>query len=158
MTHIHEFHTFTADLLNTDEVQSMGNWAHHGRISTLDHSLSVAYTAYRMAKALGLDARAAARGGLLHDLYLYDKNDHSAHPGLQCFDHPRIAAENAKALFSISAKEENIIRAHMWPAAPVLPHSPEAWLVSLADKVSASLELARLYHPRRIRLRLAAAT
>lgn len=155
MTHMQEFYTLTADLLNSSQVQSMSRWAHHGQISTLDHSLSVAYTAFLMAKRLRLDTRAAARGGLLHDLYLYDKNDGDAHSGLQCFDHPKIAAKNAKKFFAISKKEENIILSHMWPASPVMPHSSEAWLVSLADKGSAILELAHLYHPRKIRLRLA---
>lgn len=156
MSHTQGFYHQISDLIHTPQVQSMGAWAHHGSISTLDHSLSVAYASYRMAQVLGLDARAAARGGLLHDLYLYDKDDHSAHPGLQCFDHPKIAVENAKRHFAISPKEENIIRAHMWPAATVLPRSPEAWLVNLADKGSAILELCHLYHPRSIRLRLAA--
>lgn len=158
MPHLNEFYTLISDLMSTPQVQSMGNWDHHGPVSTLDHSLSVSYISFRMAKRLGLDTRTAARGGLLHDLYLYDKNDRTAHPGHQCFDHPRIAAQNAITHFGISSKEENIIRSHMWPASPVMPRSPEAWLVTLADKYSAVLELCHLYHPRRIRLRLAAVT
>ena len=42
--------------------------------------------------------RAAARAGLLHDLYLYDPADRSAHPGNQCLDHPEFALRNASAL------------------------------------------------------------
>ena len=58
--------------MGSDAVRMMGRWKHHGHISTLDHSLFVAYCSYRAARALRLDETAAARAGLLHDLYLYD--------------------------------------------------------------------------------------
>ncbi len=58
------------------------------RITTLDHSLFVAYWSYRAARTLGLDEAAAARGGLLHDLYLYDSKDKSAHPGCSALTIP----------------------------------------------------------------------
>lgn len=74
--------------LESEPVRMMGRWQHHGRITTLDHSLFVAYLSFRAARWLRLDERAAARGGLLHDLYLYDPRDKSAHPGSQCFDTP----------------------------------------------------------------------
>ena len=40
----------------------MGRWNHHGRITTLDHSLFVAYWSYRAARKFGWDEAAAARG------------------------------------------------------------------------------------------------
>ena len=129
----------------------MGRWNHHGRITTLDHSLFVAYWSYRAARKFGWDEAAAARGGLLHDLYLYDSKDKSAHPGLQCFDHPRAAARNAAELTALSDKERNIILSHMWPLGGQLPRSREAWLVDLVDTFCAALELARIYHPGRLR-------
>ena len=70
-----EFVRTTGDLLNCRQVRMMGRWKHHGRVTTLDHSLFVAYLSFRAARALGLDAAAAARGGLLHDLYLYDSRE-----------------------------------------------------------------------------------
>ena len=75
-----EFVRTTGDLLNCRQVRMMSRWKHHGRVTTLDHSLFVAYLSFRAARALGLDAAAAARGGLLHDLYLYDSRDKSATP------------------------------------------------------------------------------
>ena len=132
----------------------MGRWKHHGHISTLDHSLFVAYCSYRAARALRLDETAAARAGLLHDLYLYDSRDTSAHPGWQCFDHPRAAARNAAELTALSEKERNIILSHMWPLGGQLPRSWEAWLVDLVDTLCAGLELAHIYHPGRLRERL----
>ena len=152
--HLLEFCRLTGELLESEPVRMMGRWQHHGRITTLDHSLFVAYLSYRWARFLHLDARAAARGGLLHDLYLYDSRDKSAHPGWQCFDHPRAAAQNAQALTELSPKERNIILSHMWPLGGALPRSPEAWLVDLVDTICAGLEVFRIYHPAKLRKRL----
>ena len=113
--HLLEFCRLTGELLESEPVRMMGRWQHHGRITTLDHSLFVAYLSFRAARWLRLDERAAARGGLLHDLYLYDPRDKSAHPGNQCFDHPRAAARNAEQVTKLSDKERNIILSHMWP-------------------------------------------
>lgn len=131
--YLEEFCRTTEELLGSDAVRMMGRWKHHGHISTLDHSLFVAYCSYRAARALRLDETAAARAGLLHDLYLYDSRDTSAHPGWQCFDHPRAAARNAAELTALSEKERNIILSHMWPLGGQLPRSWEAWLVDLVD-------------------------
>jgi uncharacterized protein len=144
----------TKELLDSDQVRMMGRWKHHGPITTLDHSLFVGYISYRVAKILHLDARAAARGGLLHDLYLYDSKDKSAHPGWQCFDHPKAAARNAEKLTKLSPKEKNIILSHMWPLGGALPRSAEAVLVDLVDTVCAGLEMSRIYHPAQLRERL----
>ena len=149
-----EFLELTRELLDSDQVRMMGRWNHHGSVTTLDHSLFVALSSYRLARFLRLDAYAAARGGLLHDLYLYDSRDRSAHPGNQCFDHPRFAARNAAALTDLSPKEHNIILSHMWPLGGALPRSPEAWLVDLVDTVCAALELSRICRPIRLRQRL----
>ncbi len=149
-----EFVEATGDLLSSEQVRMMGRWRHHGRVTTLDHSLFVAYCSYRAARVLHLDASSAARGGLLHDLYLYDSHDRSAHPGNQCFDHPRAAARNAAALTELSDKERNIILSHMWPLGGALPRSPEALLVDLVDTCCAALELSHVYRPSRLRDRL----
>ena len=149
-----EFHRLTGALLSAPAVRSMGRWRHHGPVTCLDHSLFVAWWSFRLARRLGWDTAAAARGGLLHDLYLYDPRDRSAHPGSQCLDHPRAAARNAGALTALTEKERNIILSHMWPLGGALPRSPEAVLVDLVDTVCAAIELIRVYDPARLRRRL----
>jgi uncharacterized protein len=148
------FVAVVGDLLDSDQVRSMSRLAHHGKVTCYDHSLFVAYLSYRAARALGWDYRSAARGGLLHDLYLYNSKDKSAHPGLQCFDHPVAAARNAAALTDLSPKEEDIILSHMWPLAKRRPHSREAALVDFIDTFCATLELCRIYRPIRLRANL----
>ena len=149
-----EFVDMMRELLDSDQVRMMGRWRHHGPVTTLDHSLFVAFSTYRVARALRLDVRAAVRGALLHDLYLYDSKDKSAHPGNQCFDHPRFAARNAAALTPLTPKERNIILSHMWPLGGALPRSLEAWMVDLVDTVCAGLEVSRICRPSRLRERL----
>ena len=146
-----EFVELTRELLDSEPVRMMGRWKHHGPVTTLDHSLFVAFSTYRVARLLRMDVHAAVRGALLHDLYLYDSRDKSAHPGNQCFDHPRFAARNAAALTPLSDKEQNIILSHMWPLGGALPRSLEAWMVDLVDTICTGLEISRICHPSRLR-------
>lgn len=140
-----EYLAVVGDLLPAGAVQKMKRIRHHGAMSCYDHSLFVSYFSFLWARRRGLDCRAAARAGLLHDLYLYDGHDRTAHPGLQCFDHPEAALRNARRLTALSPKEENIILSHMWPAAKYLPRSPEALIVNAVDTFCAVVELSHLY-------------
>ena len=92
--------------------------------------------------------------GLFIFRQMYDSKDKSAHPGCQCFDHPRAAARNAEQLTELTDKERNIILSHMWPLGGQLPRSMEAWLVDLVDTLCAGLEITRIYRPSRLRERL----
>lgn len=147
------------DLLRSPAVQSMRTLPHHPGASCYEHSVFVSYIAFRLARRWRLDVRAAARGGLLHDLYLYDYRDRTAHPGNQCLDHPRFALENARRLCgTLTAKEENIIISHMWPLALRMPRCAEAAVVNLADKLCATAEIMGFWKRCRVRpLALAAA-
>ena len=144
------------DLIDTPQVQSMRSLPHHPGVNCYEHSVFVAYVAFRLGRRWGLNYRSCARAGLLHDLYLYRWNDQSAHPGLQCFDHPVFALRNASRLTSLSKLERNIILAHMWPLALHLPRSREAWVVSLADKLCATAEVVQLFRRMKLRAVLAA--
>lgn len=144
------------DLLLAPQVQSMRALPHHPGVNCFEHSIFVSYVAFRLARRWGLDGRSCARCGLLHDLYLYRWNDQTAHPGLQCFDHPVFALRNASALTPLTAKERNIILAHMWPLAFHLPRSREAWVVSLADKLCATAEVLGVWQRLKMRCILSA--
>ena len=151
-----DFLACIGDLLETEQVQSMRTLPHHPRVNCYEHSVFVAYVAFRLGCRWNLDQRACARGGLLHDLYLYNSRDKSAHPGNQCLDHPGFALRNASALTRLSDLERNIILAHMWPLALHMPQSREAWTVSLADKLCATVEVLQLWRHLKLRTLLAA--
>ena len=132
------------ELLATPQVQAMKDIHHHPGVSCFEHSLFVSYVAFRLAGRWGADSRAAARAGLLHDLYLYDPRSLPSYK--QCFAHPVAAARNAAALCGgLSAQEENGILAHMWPLAPRAPRSRAAAAVCLADKVCATAEVLGIW-------------
>lgn len=133
-------------LLDTQEVQSMGQWNHHFGVTTYEHSLFVSYVAFRLARRLRANYYAAARAGLLHDLYLYSPYRPDSHPGNQCFYHPIAALENAKALVpDLTEEEQNSILSHMWPLAYHAPRCRLAVIISLADKFCAVLEICKIY-------------
>ena len=139
-------------LLDTDEVQSMGQWNHHFGVTTYEHSLFVSYVSFRMARRLHMDYAAAARAGLLHDLYLYSPYRKDSHPGNQCFYHPIAALENAKRLApDLTEAEQNSIVSHMWPLAYHMPKCRLALLISFADKLCATLEITTIYHLMKVR-------
>ncbi len=151
-------HTVEA-LLATPEVQSMGQWNHHFGVSTYEHSLFVSYVAFRLAPRFGVAPFSAARAGLLHDLYLYSPYNSSAHPGNQCFYHPLAALENAKKLVpDLSDEEQNSIVSHMWPLAYHMPRCRLAVVISLADKLCATLEILKIYHLMGVRQVMPAST
>jgi uncharacterized protein len=134
-----------SDLLDSPEVKSMKKIRHHIFVNCYQHSLFVSYVAFLLARRWGLDYVAAARAGLLHDLYLYDPRDKTQYEGNQCFAHPVAALKNASQLTELSEKEQNAILSHMWPLSKKMPHSREAVVVNLADKFCATLEVSNLY-------------
>jgi uncharacterized protein len=128
-----EYFDAVQDLLDNRLVVSMSVIRHH-RTSTLDHCLVVSQISYYLAKALGFDAVSAARGAILHDFFLYDwrEKDHPHHPTR----HPEIALGNARAIFSLNAIEEDVIRTHMWPVTREFYAYRESFLVSAIDKIA----------------------
>ena len=96
------------------------------------------YISFALARRWRWDERAAARAGLLHDLFFTDC-DNSWH---LCMTHPETAAKNAEALTGdLTDKERNIILSHMWPAGRHLPRSREAWLVDMVDNYVTLLDM-----------------
>lgn len=130
------------DILQHDQFLKLKEYRHHTN-HIYDHARRVSYLSFRISKALGMNYQAAARGGLLHDFFLYDwrerkQNDEkrSSHGK----EHPFIALENAKTYFSVNSLEEDIITKHMFPKTLALPRYKESVVVSISDKISAIYE------------------
>ena len=127
-----------AEFLNHGQIHEMKKYPAHGAVSTFDHSVRVAAASFLMNRRLHLraDERALVRGAMLHDFYLYDwhASDDGTHR-LHGFSHPKRALENSRRYFRLDAREENIIRSHMWPLTLLhVPSCREAVIVCLADK------------------------
>lgn len=129
----HAYVALIEDLLATDAVQRLANYTQHHFSNRLEHSLNVSYRSYLIAKKLHLDARATARGGLLHDLFYYDWRTTKFDMGTHAYVHPRIALRNAEKLTALSKKEKDIIIKHMWGATIAPPRYLESLIVSVVD-------------------------
>lgn len=138
-----EYTKCVIDIINDPVVRSMEKFIQHSDISCFEHSIYVSYNSYLICKRLGLDCEAAARGGLLHDLFLYDWHISKSDRGLHGFVHPFIALENASKYFNLSDREKDIIVKHMWPLTWRFPKYKEALVVCLVDKYCACMEIAK---------------
>lgn len=131
------------DVLEHEVFQSMSAYIQHGRTTCREHCIQVSYLSYRICRRFGLDAKAAARAGLLHDMFLYDWHTHGKETGKRFhgFTHPATALKNAEYYFSLTAKEKNMILRHMWPLTPIPPASREGMVLVYADKFCSSAEI-----------------
>jgi len=136
-----EYLHLVQDLLDQPEVQQLANYTQHHYSNRLEHSISVSYQSYKLAKKWHLDYRATARAGLLHDLFYYDWRETKFSLGTHAYVHPRVALRNAERLTDLSPREKDIIIKHMWGATIGLPKYPESYIVSLVDDYAAMDEV-----------------
>ena len=135
-----EFLDNTSDLLAARDIRKLRLYRHHRNTNRLEHSATVAYLSFTVVKRLGGDSRAAARGGLLHDFFLYDPAETYAEGFAHLLAHPGIALENAGRICNPSPLEEEIILSHMFPIGFRIPRSVESVTVCLTDKYCAAGE------------------
>lgn len=141
-----EFYACISDLIQSPEVLAMDRISQHSQaVSRLEHSLYVSYVGFLLCRFLGLDQRAAARGGLLHDMHPWTRDEAFAFRARLLLIHPKLALENATDAFALTNKEKDIIVKHMWPLTLAFPRYAESYLVSLADKICAVSEMVALY-------------
>ena len=97
-----EYKICIGDLAENEVIGSMDSFIQHGNVTCLQHSIYVSYISYFICRRLGLDYCSAARGGLLHDFFLYDWHIRNSHKGLHGFTHPYTALENANKAITIN--------------------------------------------------------
>lgn len=137
---LNEYNSFVDDLFNNEVVQQMKNYIQHGNTTTFEHCVNVSYYNYLLCKKFSLDARAGARGGMLHDLFLYDWHTYKGENGFHGSYHPKLALNNALKYFTISDLESEIIEKHMFPLTLSLPKHKETYVIILVDKYCGLLE------------------
>lgn len=133
------------DILSNPTVAQMQQYIQHGTTSCMEHCVNVSYLSYLFCRKHGLNARCAARGGLLHDLFLYDWHLYRRRRGerMHGFQHPLKALENAERTFSLCDMERNIILRHMFPLTVTPPKYREAYVVVWFDKYCSLMETLR---------------
>ena len=94
---LEEFRSCIADLIEHPDIQKMNQIKQHvDGVSCLDHCIFVSYLSFSICKKFHLNAVAAARAGLLHDLYLCNWSQTNIGPWKRLLIHPQIALRNAE--------------------------------------------------------------
>ncbi len=138
------YYSLVADLLDSEVVQSMKQYPHHGNTTCFQHCLNVSYYNYKLCKFFSLNERAGARAGLLHDLFLYDWHTYVPPKGerLHGFTHASAALENVKKYFYVSELECDIIEKHMFPLNLfAIPRYRETLVIVITDKICGMMEV-----------------
>ncbi|HFC9348800.1 TPA: HD domain-containing protein [Enterococcus faecium] len=138
-----EYMSYVQDLLETEAVKKLANYTQHVHSTRLEHSISVSYYSYLLAKKWDGNAKATARAGLLHDLFYYDWRTTKFDEGTHAYIHPRIAVKNAEKITDLSDLERDIILKHMWGATIAPPKYKEGYIVTFVDKYCAVKEAAQ---------------
>lgn len=138
-----EFLGIIKEIISNKKVQHMKNFTHHSDTSCFLHSMHVAYYNYKICKLLKLDAVAGAKGGMLHDLFLYDWHIYARETGeyFHGMTHPKKAWHNARKEFEISHLEKDMIINHMWPLTVALPKHKETYVIVFTDKFCSVCEV-----------------
>jgi len=132
-------------IISTEPFQRLRETKHHND-SIYDHTLRVAYKAYRLGRLFKAREEELLRGALFHDLYFHNWRDkeYIINHG---WVHPKIALKNARELYPpVTEREANIISSHMWPfnfTNP--PRYKEALIVAFSDKWVATGEVILMF-------------
>lgn len=144
-----EFYEIAEPILRNSEFQRRRTFLHH-QDSVYDHSLRVAYVAYRMAKKISkykkVNVRNVVISALLHDFYLTPWREYkeAIFWKKHGFVHGKIASLNSYHFFPklMNERVENAIKRHMFPLTLIPPKYIEGWIVTTADKY-VSLEVLK---------------
>ncbi len=140
----HPFYICISDIIENDEILRLNKYTHHFFTTRFQHCLNVSYYNYLICRFFRLDAFAAARAGMMHDMYYYGRCDYHklSADNPHCRNHPRVAVKNAKKQFYISHLEKDMIEKHMWPFnIKRLPKYRESYVIVVVDKYCAVLEV-----------------
>lgn len=132
------------DIIESEEIIKLKNITHHISTTRFQHCLNVSYYNYVICGKLGLDAVSAARAGLMHDLFYYDRKEFNKSKSDKALSHSLfhslMALDNALKLTEINDCERDIIEKHMWPATRPRPKYKESYVIVFVDKYCAVLE------------------
>lgn len=147
-----EFQNIVKELIENETVLQMKNYLQHYDTDCFEHCYSTSYYCYLTCKKLNLDYKSAARGAMLHDLFLYDWRVKQNRTGFHAFTHGKTSCENAEKLFKLSKKEKDMIIKHMWPVTPIPPRYKESFILTLVDKYCTIEETIQHFSKKKIQL------
>lgn len=148
-----EWYEIVKDILNNSEFQNRQYFPHHHYYSVWDHSITVSFRSFVIAKRLKVNARNCAIAGLLHDFYeesyiysmelevldakyVLNTNQPKKLFKKHGFTHAKQAVENYTKYFPdlVNKQITNAIKRHMFPLNIVPPRFKEGWIITIIDK------------------------
>ena len=133
-----------SDIIGSGQFEALKRIRHHVFTTRFQHCINVSYYSYLFCRKFGMNARSAARAGLLHDLFFYDRKKYNSRKEKGQLSHSHmhslLALENAEKLTEITELERDMIRKHMWPMTRPLPKYKETYVITFIDKYCAVLE------------------
>lgn len=138
-----EFLEVAGDIYNSPQLQKLGEFEHHLKINRLQHIRSVAFLSFLVSRKLKLNYKDTARAATMHDLFYYDWREDDLSHKLHGLRHPKFALKNAYYLCgTLTKKECDIIKRHMWPLTLTPPKYFESYVVTMMDKYCGAIEMA----------------
>ncbi|WP_294411770.1 HD domain-containing protein [uncultured Ruminococcus sp.] len=132
------------DIIGCQQVQELRSITHHISTTRFQHCVNVSYYSYMVCRKFNLNARSAARAGLLHDLFYYDRKQYNSEKtkgqASHSENHAMLACANAAEITKISKLERDMIEKHMWPVTRPMPKYKETYIITIIDKYCAVLE------------------
>ena len=141
-----EFNYIIKDIIENYTVQQMKKYMQHFDTTCFEHCYMASYYCYKVSKIFNWDYKSAARGAMLHDLFLYDwRKKQEDIKGLHAFTHGKTAYKNADSLFNLNKTEKDMIKNHMFPVTIIPPKTKEGFLLTLVDKYCCIKETFNYY-------------
>lgn len=138
------YYDCVSDIIGSKQVQELKSITHHISTTRFQHCVNVSYYSYVVCRKFRLNARSAARAGLLHDLFYYDRREYNAEKqkgqASHSENHAMQASANAAELTPITRLERDMIEKHMWPVTRPMPSYKETYIITVIDKYCAVLE------------------
>lgn len=156
-----EWYIIVKDILQNREFQKRKLFLHHRFVSVWEHSITVSFRSFLVARYFNADKRICAIAGLLHDFYpkawIYNTELSKIDNGIYLseykkkkplfkrhgFMHAKEAALNYIKFFPELENEKvtDAIKKHMFPLNLVPPRYIEGYVITIIDKVVSLKEI-----------------
>ncbi len=132
-------------LILSDEFQSSFDQVHHLNMNVGDHTLGVTLEAVRLCLSWGFTDEPTLKNvviaSLCHDLGILGRKEKFRNNAECLVRHPLDSVDVYRKLTGEDDERvTDTIRCHMFPLKPGVPKYREGWVVTFADKISASKE------------------
>ena len=136
-------YTYGTPILQSDLFALAGQQTHHKCTTVALHSMRVAVVSIVLAGLFsGIDMNCLVTAALVHDLGILNRWQVFSGKHDCCYRHPIRTRELLEHRYpDTDEKTMQAVESHMWPLAYTMPHSKEAAILCVADKLAAVYDI-----------------